>query len=329
MTLASSPRSRPPACLPPGRRGWPTLVLAGTLLLLLVPLASAAPSAAGWSDPPLSWSNGLVLCEFAPSSPTVAVSALARAGTGVSSTVGSISEAGASGALVSTSNLSSAGWTTTNLSTDSDYDLDYAAQAAVTKASTPYTVLGSVGVRVDFGLPMYAGLPSGSTDTVAVNLLISGWPWQATSDHLALTLTSWPSYAGEEHLLLGSSPGTLLSAVSTPGGVTFEQMSGSTSAVANPGSASPVNVAATPSASGNSSLATVSVTFGATAGGFSALSYSASVRVLFPASVAGIPILDLLAVGGIAALITILVASGARRMRARPSDLVYADEGEA
>src|SRR5208282_2194725 len=138
--------------------------------------------------------------------------------------------------------LPSNSWTATNFSTNDAYDLGYTVHAPVTGSSAPYPVLGGVDARVDFDLPIYAGSPSGPADTVAIELLMSNWSWQAPGDHLVVTLTLWPSFANEEHLVLGSSPESLVSSASTTSGTTFEQMAASTSAVANAGLPSATNI---------------------------------------------------------------------------------------
>ncbi len=308
--------------------GVGSLSLAVGLLLLLSPVASAATPTTSWGIAPSSWSNGIVLCQFSPGVPTVGVSALSRADTGMSATLGSISEVTAAGSLVATAALPSNSWAATNFSSDDAYDLGYTVHAPVTAPSAPFPVLGFADARVDFVLPIYAGSSSGPTDTVAIEIQVSNWSWQAAGDHLAVTLTLWPSFASEEHLLLGTSPGSLMSGVSTTSGSTFEQMSAATSAVANTGLPSATSIPATPSASGNSSLGTVAVTFGAGAGEFTSVSYTANVQVLFPATVAGIPTVDLVVVGGVATLVALLVAAGTRYARRRPSDLTYVDEEE-
>ena len=300
--------------------------LAVSLLVLLTPVATAATPTTSWGIAPSSWSNGIVLCEFSSGVPTVGVSALSRADTGDSVTLGSISEVGPGGNLVATATLPSSSWTATNFSTEDAYDLGYTVHAPVTGSSAPYTVLGGVDARVDFVLPIYAGSPSGPTDTVAIDLLVMNWSWQALGDHLVISLTLWPTFADEEHLALGSSSDSIVSSSSSSSGATFEQMAASTNAVANPGLPSATSIPATPSASGNSSVGVVAVAFGAAAGEFAGMSYSASLRVLFPTTIAGIPTVDLVAVGGVAALTAILVAAGTRHLRRRPSNLTYVDE---
>jgi hypothetical protein len=310
-------------------RPWlPALGAAGILLLLLTPVGAAVAPLTGWESEGVSWSNGLVLCQFAPSAPLVSVSAWARQGTGLTASVDSISEVRPAGTDVATTNLAAAAWTVTNLSTDATYDLSYSAEATVASPASPDVPLGTVGVRVDFVLPAYDHSASGTSDTVEVELLLSAWPWQASADHLVVTLAAAPSFPAAEHLVLGTTLSSLVSSLSTSSGSLFEQLTGSPTGIANPNSSASASVSAGAVVAGNSSLATVSLSFGTTAGSFASLSYTASVRVNFPSQIAGIPVVDFVVVGSAAILVSVLVAAGVRRVRRRPSDLTYANEEE-
>ncbi len=303
-------------------------VLGGVLVLATLLTCAGVAPASTWADPAIDWSNGLVLCEFDASLPTVSVSALARAQTGLSVTVTSISEVDPAGDLVASSNLSSAAWTYQNLSTEDAYDLEYTAAAPVITVSSAPGMLPSASVRVDYVLPAYAGSPSGPEELVATDLAVSNWPWQADNDHLVLTLAFWPSFPDSERLALGVAPASLVSGVSIATGATFEEWAGGSTAGVNAGGANATNVSATPTVAGSSASAAVTVVFGATAGAFAELNYSGEVRVLFPSSIAGIPTPELLLVGGTAALAVVGVAVGARVLRRRPSDLVYVDRDD-
>lgn len=302
-----------------------SLVLGGTFLLLLL-LVSTASAAATWDPAPKEWTNGAVLCEFMPSVPTVSVSALDRAQTGLSATMSSVEEISPSGQVVAAATVASADWTASNLSDDDVYDLSYNVLVPVTGSTESAPVLGSANLTVAYVLPAYEGSTNGSVDSVSVDLQVAGWPWQGTEDHLALNFEVWPSYVNEEHLVLRGTSGALLTSVSATSGTALEQMDGSASAIANPSSSSPISIPASASVTGNNSSAVVSVSFGSAAGTFSTLNYSASVTVLFPETVAGIPTIDLVAVGSLAALISVLVAGGVRITRRRSSDLTYVDE---
>ncbi len=312
-----------------GPRAEPTLrraVLIGGTFLVLVSLVATASAATTWDPPPQEWTNGVVLCEFLPSVPTVSVSALERSETGISTTMNSVEEIDPSGDVVASATVPAADWTASNLSNDDAYDLSYSAVVPVTGPSASAPLLGSANLTVAYVLPAYEDSTNESLNSVSVDLQVAGWPWQGTEDHLALSLEVWPSFASEEHLVFRSTPGALLTSVSTSSGAAFEQMDGSASAIANPSSSSPITLPATASVSGNSSSALISVSFGSAAGTFSTLNYSASVTVLFPATVAGIPTIDLVAVGSLAALISVLVAGGVRRVRNRSSDLTFVNE---
>ena len=65
-------------------------------VVLVTMLTLVGPPAAAWSyapGDPVSWSNGVVLCQFAPSSPSVGVSRATLAGSGVTVSVVSLVEA--------------------------------------------------------------------------------------------------------------------------------------------------------------------------------------------------------------------------------------------
>lgn len=300
------------------------LLVVGALFLLL-PFASTVSAATAWNPTPRSWSNGTVLCEFAPTVPTVSVSAVTRVGTGLTASILSLTEVSPAGAGVASANLSASTWSGANDSTSGAFDLAYTVSANATSFGSPAHVLGTVDLRVDYILPTYDGPDAAPVNAVSVQVHLSGWPWQSPADHLVMTLAAEPTFAGEERIVLGSTGSPLLTSVATSSGSPFEEMTGATEASATGVSGIPTTVSATPSVAGNATGATVSIAFGASAGEFSALNYSAGVTVLFPATVAGIPTIDLVAVGGAAGLISACVAVGVRRARGHPSDLTFVD----
>ncbi len=329
------PRAQPTRNGPAGRVRGRLLRLAWipavAVALLILPLTATAAPASRLVYEPSSWTNGVVLCEFTPSTPEVAISALARDDSGVTSGAGTMTEVSILGTVLATSNMSDANWTVTNNSTADAYAALYTSTMSVFGPALPSTLLGFVHVSVEYVLPLVATNATTSTDTVTIYVDISGWPWQILGDHLAMTMASWPTYDSEEHLALGSSAGALLSGVSTANGAVQEQLFGSTTATADPGSPSAAVVAATPSVSGNSTGAVVAVDFGSNAGSFSSLGYSMNVHVLPPtalASIAGIPPAYFAASGAAAVLVTGLVAVATQRVRARTSRLTYVDEKE-
>jgi hypothetical protein len=309
----------------PGKGRYAAWAIGGALLLL-VPLASTASAAPSWDPAPTGWTNGFVMCEFSPTLPTVSVSAVERVQSGLSTTVASVAEVDPSGQTVAVATVSGSNWTATNVSNDDVYDLAYTLAAPVSAATGSEAPLGTASLSVDYVLPVYAGGTGGSVDTVQVDFEVSDWPWQSANDHLVLSFDAWPSFSTQERLDLTSSPGSLMTSVSARSGAALEQMGADAFGTANPASSHPVHVPAVASVSGNVSGATVAIAFSSSAGAFSTLNYSASVTVLFPATIAGIPTIDLVAVGAAAALISILVAVGVRKTRSRPSDLTFVDE---
>ncbi len=309
----------------PRRAALTIASIVGLAVLFVVPAAAmAGVPATTWGATPPSWTNGRVLCVFSPSVPSVGVSALARPGTGLTVGLGSLVEVTADGSIVATANVSGATWTAENLSSEDAYDLSYTASASVVGPAAASE--GTVSLQVQFVLPAYETEPTPSLDAVQVALSVLGWPWQAAADHLTLSLVVTPSFPSAEHLVLGAATGPLVAGTSRSSGATWEELYVSSSANATPLSGGTIPVRATASVAGTSSAATVGVAFGTAAGAFTSLSYTAQVQVVFPSTIAGIPTLDLVAVGGAAAVLSLVLAAGVRRMRRRPSDLVYAEE---
>ncbi len=323
MTNGTRGTGRARARIPRRAAGLAALVV-GLAVLIVFPSASLAGTPATvWGESPASWTNGMVLCEFAATSPSVGVSALARPSTGLTVTVVALEELSPSGAVVSWATLPTSSWTVTNRSTDDAYDLSYATSANVTSAAAR---VGTVELRVDFVLPVYTEGPASTLDAVQVEIGVSAWPWTAATDHLALSISAQPSFPAAERLAFGGALGTVVQGVSTSTGATWEELSSNSTANVTAASGSPAVVGATPTITGTAAAANVNVTFGAGAGAFSALAYTAQVQVVFPTTIAGIPTIDLVAVGGAAALVSVLIAAGTRRLRRHPSGLTYVEE---
>ncbi len=307
------------------RSGLPALgaMLVAALLLATVPAASA------WSPPstdPVAWSNGLVLCQFAPASPSVAASAVAVPESGLTASLAGLAEANAGGVVVATASLATASWNVTNVSSDDAYDLEFTTTATVASSAAPGTAAGSVALSIQFVLPAYAGSPTGPTDAVALEFSEAGWPWQGAGDHLVLTLAAAPTYASTESLRATTSDGWILASDANATGAERERMGVNASATATvPGG--PRSIAANATVALLSSAeARVTIAFSAAAGAFTGLALTAHVGIVLPSTVAGIPISEVLAAIAAAALISVALAAFARRVRRRPSQLVYAEE---
>jgi hypothetical protein len=298
-------------------------VVAGLSLVLLIPLASGTSPDAGWSYSPGSWSNGLVLCDFADARPWVTVSALSLGGTGIEADLGSVLEETSDGVVVSHTDAASAVWTAQNLSGADAYDIQYSAKLALASVAQPSAPPSWVYAQVEFILPAYSGTEVGAWDTVTMHVGISNWSWEATGDHLEMEFTAWPSNLSTERLTLERTSGVLVSSVDAASGAPLEDLSAAGIAAVDPGTPQAGTVSASPVVAANGSSAEIAVAFGADGASFSALNYSAEVRVLIPPTVAGIPTIDLVAAGGAGALIAVLIAAGAHRIRRRPSDLTY------
>jgi len=295
------------------------------LLGAIIPAASAAPYGVG---DPVSWSNGMVLCQFASSVPSVAVSDVAVHDSGLTLSSVNVSEVGPNQVVEAQTSLARATWNVTNRSTDTAYDLSYSVRAPVV-GPTGGPVLGSANLSVSFVLPTYAWSPSVATTTVTVVFVVDSWPWQGAGTHLVLSFGAAPSVAGTERLSASTSPGWLLTSSSNSTGTDREQVGANSSAAVTVAGGTPANVTAESSLTLESPAeAMVAVSFGTSAGAFNSLSFTARVGILLPSSVAGVPLPELAAVGAGAVLVSLGVAAVARRLRRRPSKLIYVSEEE-
>ena len=302
--------------------------LALAIIAALVALSPAASAASYRPGEPLAWSNGVVLCQFAAEFPSVAVSHSGVSGTGVTIALLSLVETTPGESPVVMANLSGLTWSVANLSGDDAYDLAYSAHASLIAPSGGPTPVGSVELGLQFVLPAYAGSPEGPTNQVSVQISVTDWTWKSPSDHLVLAFALAPSYPTSEHLNTTSAPGWLLSSTSNSTGQVLEQVGANATAVATPAVGPNATVAANASLEIPSpSWAEVSVAFGDSAGAFTALSYHAQVGIVIPAKVAGIPVSELAAAVAAGALVSVAVAIATRRVRRRPSKLIYVAEG--
>lgn len=299
-------------------------------LLLLAPVSASAGSAGGreiWPSSGASWSNGQVLCVFQPTGPDAAVSAAGVANSGLTVRIVSVEEVATSGLVIALTPSSGMNWTVTNRSTATWYDESYTAQLRVAPAVSAASTIGTVALRVDFLLPIsYVEGVTENLTAVTMQLSATGWPWQASEDHLVVNLALAPSYPASEQLASPSAGGTVVASVSTQSGHTLEYFALGTQAIVagSTGPATATSVA--PAWAVNGSSAALGLAIGSTVTEFTTLNYTAHVGVILPATIAGLPLSDYLIVGGSAAVLAALVGVGLRRVRRRPSDLIYVKE---
>jgi hypothetical protein len=295
----------------------------------LVVLSPTAAASSYRTTDPIAWSNGIVLCQFAPGSPSVAVSHSGVSGTGVTVSLSSLVEATPAQSTVGSANLSGLTWSVANLSTEDAYDLEYSAYAAVVTNSSPPSSIGGVELLVQFVLPAYRGSPEGSTDQVSVEISVVNWTWQSGSDHLVLAFAVAPSFPTSEHLNATAARGWLLASTSNDSGQVLEQVGANASAEVTPRSGPTATVAANATVEIPSpSWGELSVAFGDSAGAYTSLSYEAQVGIEIPSKVVGIPLSEFVAAAAAGALVSVAVAVVTRRIRRQPSKLIYVDKEE-
>ena len=313
----------------PYRRGMPRTLgfaLVVSLTLLLVPTAAASAYGVGSA---VSWSNGVVLCDFAPAAPSVAVSHATASDTGLTVSLLSLAETGADQLTVAEANLTGLVWSVENLSTDDAFDLAYTVHAPLVGPSPGSRVVGWANLSVQFVLPAYEGVPQGPTNEVTVLFEVQGWTWQAAGDHLTLSFAAAPSFPSLEHLNQTAAPGWMLASTSNTSGSVLERFGANSSATTKSSAGVPASVAANATlAIASSAWAQVTVAFGNSAGAFASLEYAAHVGVVLPTTIAGIPLPDLLAIAGVGIGVSLAVAVLTQRIRRRPSTLIYVSPEE-
>ncbi len=322
-------RTMSPHATAPGPVRRPAFFVGGAAVAAwLVLLAPAAAAGAYGPSGPIAWTNGTVLCQFVATSPQVAVSAVAVNESGLSVSMLEVSEMDPAGTAVASASSSAASWAVANLSTDDQYDLEYSASAPVeTGPSSAPTFVGSVDLSIQFILPAYEDSGAGPLTTVNVVFGVSDWPWQSGSDHLEIVLGAAPSFSATERMGLVTGGGWLLASNATSSGQERERLGMNSTATASAAGGSVTSVPATGTVNLSSpQWATVAIDFGTTAGAFTELSFGARVGVVLPATIAGIPLPELLATIAAAALVTALVAVSTRRLRRRPSSIIFVDE---
>lgn len=312
------------------RARWTVAAVVSAFATLIVVTAGASAQAYAPGGP-LGWTNGLVLCEFSSAAPLVSVSSLNITDSGLTASLAAMAEIQPNGTVAESANLSAAPWTVTNLSTDDAYILEYAASVPIVPGSAGSTPVGSILISIAFELPAYSGSPDGPTDNVTVLLDVGEWASWQSGDHLLLTFAAAPSFPDAEQLSASAPSGWIVSTLATGTQQERERMGANSTALyeAPPGHL-PTTVPVVPALTvASPDWATVAVAFPAEIGAsLPSFTYGARVGVVLPSSVAGIPITDLAAVAAAAAAVSVVVALSARRVRARPSRLIYADDEE-
>lgn len=319
----------------------PWLSIASALVLVLLYVAPAASAAgaspsrpsmgtASWPTAGSSWSNGVVLCVFAPTSPLVSVSASDLANSGMTVGIASVEEISASGAVIGTTPSAGIGWTVTNRSSALWYDESYAATLRVAPSSTASSSLGTVDLTLDFVLPVsYVEGVTENLSAVTMQLGVTGWPWQASADHLVVNLALSHAFAGTEHFTPPNSTGALVASVSNQSGRALEYFAPESEGIVQGTTGPATSATVAPDWSVSPSAVSVALAVASSVAEFQSFNYTAHVGVFLPATIAGIPLSDYAAVGAVAALIVVGVGLTVRRARQRPSDLVYAEEEDA
>jgi hypothetical protein len=319
----------------PTRRGEGSSFPRATLTVVLAAVALlgvAGPTFGGLAPPggpvptPLSWTNGVVLCNFTADHPAVTVSALGAAGTGLYLGFYEIDEVSPSGAVVANASLFGTTWTIANLSDASMLTLGYTSTAPV--RTTPGAgMVGSVGVAVDMSTA-YDSDSSANTSFVALHLVITGWPWVSSGDSLSVQAPIWPAFPSAERLSNVSSGAAELQDTSRNGGTPLEYVQWDPTALTTGASRASTTVPARAHIDFGTSYTTITWNFGSASGGATSLAFDSRVGIVLPQRVLGIPLYEYALAAGAAGIVALVAAGSLRRVRRRPSSLEFVEVEE-
>ena len=298
------------------RRRAPGAIVAAAAIALIVLLLPSLAVATAWADPP-SWGNGVVFCAFESELPGLTASPASAVGTGLFAQGSFLEERDDTGAVVGSANLATALWTVTNGSDEDTFELEYNASVPVTNGTTR---VGAVSVAIDFVLPAYAGSDPLPANVVAMDLAVLGWPWHSSGDSLIFSVTLAPGTSDEHLVLPNANVSSVNNATGSPVG-TF--VPGTHATALSPGVGTET-ISAVPLASTQGTGAVVTTVF-QSGEEYPSLNYTSHIEVTVPSTVAGLPLTDYVLVGGAAAVIVAVVGLAGRRIRRRPSDLVFAE----
>ena len=304
-------------------------VVATIALMMLVgtPLAPVADATPGWEPGWVSWTNGLVLCQFPRSLPFVTVSSEASNTTGLTIGLEELREVTSGGSLIAYGNFTGADWRSVNDSDRQAYDLDYLVNVSLSVPGSSETG-GSAEVGVDYDLPAFSGSSAGDPNIVSVQLSVRNWTWDRPGDALEAGFVAWPVSPTAEHLGASERPEQVLTDSSNATGAETEWVTAPTFAVISMGEV-PQNVSASPTLVLSSpASAHLAVLFGSYAGEYRSLDYGFEVGVTLPTAGQGVSWTDVAIVAGVASAISLGVASATYRLRSGRPRWAYVDEEE-
>ncbi len=283
---------------------------------------SAAP--AGWAAPGVSWTNGVVLCQFPSTGVGVSVSALNLSGSGLSVEPSFIEEAAPSGSIVAEAQISASNWTNSNVSTANLYDELFLANVSILPGHGGLP-LGVGVVGISYLLSGYPEDSLASRSLVYLVWTVANWSWQGPGDRLVLGFSAGPTFPANETLVPGTSTDSPFSSRSVATGATreFLELAGSAN-VSDAGGNQSVVPTESQTVLGAAN-ASVMVSLGSAAGEFHSMMYTVTIGIPFPSSVAQLPLSDYLMVVGGGSAVAIAAAVGSARLRRRPSSLEFVE----
>jgi len=305
-----------------------------TLLVLGLPSALAAPAS---TTPPSGetamWDNGVVVCEFGTTAPSVTAEANGSTAAGMWVGLDSLTATSVAGLITETADLSATSWSVLNLSTATQYSLGYTTEVPVTTLLG--LSLGTANVTVTFSLADSAFASSAQNRTVGIGLSVVGWPLDVLSSNMTAELSFRPANASAEHLAASTTGTTGIASVENATGATDAYLNASSTGVIESSGGILSTIPVVSAVLGLSvGSATLAVSFGAPATTASSVQYETALQVVSAETPrhshlplpGHLPTADFVAAAGAAVLVSLGLAGATRRVRRSPSDLEYVEE---
>jgi hypothetical protein len=294
----------------------------GMLLIIALVFPSGLAGAYGTAGPSPAWSNGVITVNFTSGTPAVILSPNSDTWYGMYVGVGTISEVGPTGAVVSAADTTPSRW-----SAGPQTALPGGGVSVIYSGNLPVIATGSgsvLGYATVTGNFTTVATSGGAPSSLLFSVTVRAWPWTSSSDSVGLALSVWPIHPGAEELTAtpasGSSTGSVV-CHSLPNATALEVLSWTNTVQAQNPSSSAVSLAGSSSVTSGTNFTSVAVSVGGGGASFQSLKYSSVVGLVTGGKLLGVPVTTLLIAGAAAVGVTALAALGLRQARRRPWSL--------
>ena len=321
-------RTPPRRAISPARRGGPSLrvvwgLIAPLGVAALVWGSGGAPAASGVPPGPggMSWSNGVVVCNFTIDHPAVTVSGAVRNDSGLYAGFESLEELAPNGTVRAWANLTGPQWAIVYSSSREQVALNYTAAVPAMAGGVGASSIGSVHVSASISTAYSDGATPASSSRVALNLTASSWPWVSASDSLVLVVPLWPGNTATERMIVDPESPTSVDNNAVATDAPQEYFTGGTAVTVTSAAGVNTTLAVAPRLALTPGYGTLTVPLASNGAAFASVTWSSELGLVVNAKPLGLPLYDYIAVTAGAAVVSLGAAGVLRRVRRRPSDL--------